>query len=472
MSEVTARHEETSEFEPDNSARRQSRFRRLAETRLGRLAVLAAVLVVLVGGLAWWAAFGAARVTRGAALPGANVVVDTGSDSTPTQGSAGAPAVPGNVTAAVAGNAVTVAWQASPAGDQVAQYVVYRNGVKLTAVVNATKYADTGVTGGQNYGYQVQAVNGAGGASALSPMVSVTMPGAAGKPAAPGPAMPPPPVPPMPTGWPTASNTGASGALADVSGDVVLGTQGEVYTNKRIKGTLTVTACNVTIRNVEVDSGEAFTGNSTADLFAIWLQEADTCGATVDRVSTITSGYVTTSVRVARGGPVTITNSKLLGAQLGILGVAAGVVRGNYIELGPNMRGDHNDAIQGDGATNLTLDHNTMLNPNDQTSALALYTEYGNNNNITVTNNLMAGGGYTCYCGDGASDNNGKPARAVNVTFINNVFWRRYFATAGNFGAGRAYNPAGGGRWVNNVFMNANGTVTAEQVPQPGLDGS
>ncbi len=280
----------------------------------------------------------------------------------------------------------------------------------------------------------------------------------------------------MPSGWPTASNTGASGSLANVSGDVVLSNAGEVYTNKRIKGTLTVTACNVTLRNVEVDSGEPFTGNSTPDLFGIWLQESATCGVTVDHVSTITEGapnvYVTTSIRVARGGPVTITNSKLLGAQLGILGVAAGVVRGNFIELGQNMRGDHNDAIQGDGATNLTLDHNTLLNPNDQTSALALYTEYGNNNNIMVTNNLMAGGGYTCYCGDGATDNNGNAARAVSVSFVNNVFWRKYFPTAGNFGPGRAYNPAGGGRWVNNLFMAADGTLTTEQVPQPSLDGS
>jgi hypothetical protein len=134
------------------------------------------------------------------------------------------------------------------------------------------------------------------------------------------------------------------------------------------------------------------------------------------------------------------------------------------------MRGDHNDAIQGDGATNLTIDHNTLLNPNDQTSALALYTEFGNNNNITVSGNLMAGGGFTCYCGDGKSDNNGNAARAVNVSIINNVFWRKYFPDAGHFGSGRAYNPAGGGRWAGNVYMSADGTITTQSVPQPSID--
>lgn len=473
MSEVTSHDEETAEFEIVSSPRPRSRFGRVMDSRWGRFAVIGAALVLVLGALVAWAAVGSDRGTAGTALPSGNVAVDTGSNSTAVSASTVALTVPGSVTATVAGSAVTVAWQASPASDQVAQYVVYRNGVKLAAVTNATTYSDSTVTGGQKYGYQVQAVNGTGAVSQLSPMASVTTPAGATKPVAP---KAPPPIPPMPSGWPTPSNTGASGALETVNGDVVLSSQGQVYTNKRVRGTLTVTACNVTIRNVEVDSGEPFTGSGTADLFAIWLQESATCGVTIDHVSTITDGapnvYVTTSIRVGRGGPTTITNSKLLGAQLGILGVSAGVVRGNYIELGQNMRGDHNDGIQGDGASNLTLDHNTVLNPNDQTSALALYTEFGNNTNVTVTNNLFAGGGYACYCGDGAKDNDGNPARAVNVSFVNNVFWKKYFPNVGHFGEARAYNPAGGGRWINNVYMNADGTLTTQQVAQPGLDGS
>jgi hypothetical protein len=286
---------------------------------------------------------------------------------------------------------------------------------------------------------------------------------------------PPPAANPPPSSWPTAATTGAHGALRTVTGDVKLAKAGQVYQNVHVKGTITVTACDVTIRNVQVDSGEPFTGDSTPDLFAIWLQQSATCGTTIDHVTTLTGSapnvYVTTSIRDARGGPVTITDSRLIGAQLGILGMSSGTIRGNFVELGPRLRGDHNDAIQGDGASDLTIDHNTLLNPNDQTSALALYTEYGNNENVTVSNNLLAGGGYTCYCGDGATDNDGNPARAVNVSVVNNVFWRKYFADAGHFGSGRAYNPAGGGRWSGNVYMNADGTVTTQQVAQPTLDG-
>ncbi|HEX9335076.1 MAG TPA: hypothetical protein VF892_04290, partial [Pseudonocardiaceae bacterium] len=144
-----------------NSTRPRSGLRRVLDTRLGRLAVLGAVLVVVLSALAWWAAMGADRSTGGRALPAANVVVDTGSDSTTTLGASGAPpAVPANVTATVAGSAVAVAWQPSPATDQVAQYVVYRDGAKLAAVTNATTYSDATVVAGRKYGYQVLAMNG------------------------------------------------------------------------------------------------------------------------------------------------------------------------------------------------------------------------------------------------------------------------------------------------------------------------
>jgi hypothetical protein len=436
--------------------------------------VLVVVAVLAVGLLVSWGVSSARQSTEGRAVPGSGTVVGTsvaGSSTAP-------PAFPAKLVAAVDHNAVRLSWQAATGAHPITRYVVFRDGKKVATVNGATTWRDTGAAAGGRYAYQVQSMDNTGVGSPLSPKVSVSVPSkaASGTSAAHG-AATSAKAPPagLPASWPSATGTGASGALSTVNGDVVLAKDGQVYSNMRVKGTLAITACNVTLRNVEVDSGEPFTGDNTPDLFAIWLQESATCGVTLDHVSTITASapnvYVTTSVRVARGGPVTITNSKLIGAQLGILGVTSGTVRGNYIELGKNMRGDHNDAIQGDGSSNLTIDHNTLLNPNDQTSALALYTEFGNNKNITVSNNLMAGGGYTCYCGDGATDNDGNPARAVNVSIVNNVFWRRYYGDSGSFGSARAYNPAGGGRWAGNVYMNADGTLTTQQVSQPALDG-
>ena len=87
-----------------------------------------------------------------------------------------------------------------------------------------------------------------------------------------------------------------------------------------------------------------------------------------------------------------------------------------------------------------------------------------------MDNNLLAGGGFTCYCGDGATDNAGNPARAVNVNVENNVFWRLYYSDVGFEASGRAYNSAGGGQWSNNLYMNADGTLTDQLVPQPPID--
>jgi hypothetical protein len=283
-----------------------------------------------------------------------------------------------------------------------------------------------------------------------------------------------PAAPVSPADWPTEQDTGATGQLTDVTGPVRLTRDGQVYADKRVHGTVIVTACRVTIRNVEVDAGEPYTGNNTPDLFAVWLQQPASCGVVLDHVSVLAEPapnvYVTTGIRDANGSAVTITGSKVIGAQMGILGVNSGVIRDNYVLVGPNMRGDHDDGLQIDGSSGLTIEHNTLLNPNSQTSALALFTEFGANRNDIVRNNLLAGGGFSCYCGDGKSDNKGNPARAVNVSIIGNVFWRKYYSDAGNFGYARAYNPAGGGQWSGNVYMNADGTLANEEAQQPPID--
>jgi hypothetical protein len=473
MSEATASPEESTTVisggaqpPPSRRGRRFGPFRRRT--------VLIVVLVLAAGVLVSWAV-SSRQSTPGQAVGAPGVVNDTTGPA--PSSTVAAPAIPAELAAKIDHNAVRLTWQPAVGVPAVTQYVVFRDGKKIGAVKGVANYRDTKAAPGHKYAYQVQAMNETGLGSPLSPKVSIAVP----KPAAgstghnsSGGGKQTANLPAMPGSWPSASSTGSSGSLGSASGEVILSKDGQTYQNMRVKGTITVTACNVTIRNVEVDTGEPYTGNSTADLFAIWLQESESCGVTIDHVSTITESapnvYVTTSVRVARGGPVTITNSKMIGAQLGILGVSSGKVQGNYIELGKNMRGDHNDSIQGDGSSNLTIDHNTLLNPNDQTSALALYTEYGNNTNDMVSNNLFAGGGYACYCGDGKSDNDGNAARANNVTFVNNVFWRKYYPDSGYFGAGRAFNPAGGGKWAGNVYMNADGTLTTQQVPQPDID--
>jgi hypothetical protein len=277
-----------------------------------------------------------------------------------------------------------------------------------------------------------------------------------------------------PANWPTPATTGPVGTLTDVTppgGELILDQPNQVLANTRVHGVVTVTACNVSIQNTEVDATEPFTGTSTPDLFAIWLKEDPGCGVTLDHVAVLTdaSGYATEAVRDAYGGPATVAFSKFVGQQLGMTVGDGTSITNSYFELAPTLRGDHNEDILDDGINGLTLQHNTFRNQNGQTSTLSLFNEFGPNSNITVRDNLMAGGGYTCYCGDGTTTNSGASARATNVSFINNVFWRTYYPDVGFFGTGISYNPAGGGQWTGNVYMNTDGTLTTQLVPQPPL---
>lgn len=377
-----------------------------------------------------------------------------------------APAAPTAVVATVQDTSVALSWQASTGVNPIDHYNILRGGQQI-ATSKITSYVDSTTAVGQTYSYQIQAVDTTGATSAASGAVSITL-------QAPAPTPAPQPGPTPPSGsWPTTEGAGATGSLTNTKGEVILDTEGQVYQNMRVDGSITVTACNVTIKNVEVTTGVAFTGDSTPDVFAIWLRQPENCSATVDHVSILTKSapdvYATEGIRVAYGGPVTIKNSKIIGTQLGMT-VGPGVVQDNYVLLGNNMRGDHNEVLLEDGTSDLTIQHNTFLNPNLQTSAISLFTEFGSNKNILVQDNLLAGGGFTCYCGDGKSDNDGKPARSTNVSFVNNVFWRKYYPNVGYYGEGRAYNSAGGGQWANNVYMTAAGAVTTQLVPQPPID--
>jgi len=248
------------------------------------------------------------------------------------------PTAPGSLSASATSQArVSLNWTASTDNVAVAGYLVFRNGSQIATISGSMlSYQDVGLVGATTYSYGVKAQDPAGNLSTFSNAATVTTPtGASCTPDI-----------PIPTAagrsWPDSCTTGASddlGTLTDVSGDVLLDNP-QLYANRRINGTLTVVSCGVTIQNVEVDSGEPFIGIATPDLFPIWLKQDPSCSVTLDHVSVIThpapNNYVTNAIRVAYGGPVTITNSKIVGTQLGILS-GPGLIKDNYAVLGPTM---------------------------------------------------------------------------------------------------------------------------------------
>lgn len=121
------------------------------------------------------------------------------------------------------------------------------------------------------------------------------------------------------------------------------------------------------------------------------------------------------------------------------------VVQHSYCEVGPAGPGNcygnpsctsaHSDGMTSDGGSNVQLIHNTIRNPNRQTSAILVSTNSGSITNTTIRDGLYAGGGYTVYCG---TDSGGVDPGTV---FTNNRIARDwngtspgYFANGGFFG--------------------------------------
>lgn len=90
--------------------------------------------------------------------------------SATTAADTSAPSAPGSVTAQeVSAGRITLAWSASTDNIGIASYKLYRNGSAVTTLgTSAVSYSDTSVSGGQDYSYEVSAVDAAGNESAKS----------------------------------------------------------------------------------------------------------------------------------------------------------------------------------------------------------------------------------------------------------------------------------------------------------------
>ncbi len=99
--------------------------------------------------------------------------------------------------------------------------------------------------------------------------------------------------------------------------------------------------------------------------------------------------------------------------------------RQRVLQRGP----DHFDGFQSDGGNNITLRHNTLRNPCDQTSNILLSSNTSHISNVTIDNNLLAGGGYSLYCA-------GMKVRSSvdHIVAVNNRFARTYFPRGGYWG--------------------------------------
>ena len=195
---------------------------------------------------------------------------------------------------------------------------------------------------------------------------------------------------------------------------------------------ISVEAANVTIRGNSIFS----TG------WPIALRH--TTGVVIDQ-NTIYGGstYTTMCDNAIRGiygddDAVTITRNNIYGCASGINHLnRGGLIRDNYIHdigvacpPGTGTECGHYNGIQLGAGTGplMTIDHNTILVPAAYTDAIMLANDDGAQRNRVITNNLLAGGGYSFY-GSG-----GPGGVATGIVFRNNQFSTRYFPNSGSYG--------------------------------------
>lgn len=256
---------------------------------------------------------------------------------------------------------------------------------------------------------------------------------------------------PSACGYPDATNTGvvAGTTLATRSGGLTITADGTVLQNTVVNGTLTVAADNVTLRNVRVVE--------TGDTWGIGLEH--TKNTTIDRVQVMRGDgdRLEVGIKDVYGDATgtTITHSDISGTSTGIQ-THEGVIQDNYIHDLAMDSGDHVNGFTSNGATTpLTIDHNTVFNPISQTDAISLFQDFGLEANRTITDNLIAGGGYTLYAGSGSK------GTTHDIIVSGNRFSRLYFPDGGSYGPATAYDAHGTGNvWTDNIWDDTGASVT------------
>jgi phage baseplate assembly protein gpV len=262
------------------------------------------------------------------------------------------------------------------------------------------------------------------------------------------------------SGFPDASNTGvpAGTKLLSVPGQVSSGPgwyfdprgwvevdgNGAVLQGLSIPYNVDVSASDVTIKDDQITlDGNGF-GVSLRHTSNVTVEDNDISGGDAG------SNRLMVGVKDIYGDS---TGTQVLGNNIWYtstgIQIYAGLIEGNYIHDMGYISGDHINGITANGETTpLTIEHNTVLVDRSQTDAIGLFEDTGVIANVTIEDNLLAGGGYTIYGGQ----NPGGPA-AYNVRITGNRISTMYYPNGGYYGYAAAFTPSGSGNvWSGNVW--------------------
>jgi hypothetical protein len=257
---------------------------------------------------------------------------------------------------------------------------------------------------------------------------------------------------PSACGFPDSTNTGvpAGTALTPKSGDLAVTTSGTTISGIALQGTIDVEADNTKIEDSEVIVDGTQVCGSSCGGKGIWIKPGVT-GTVIQDVTC--HGGAPTGENVTQYCIMNSSSSTQIGRVHAYncteCLAGPGDVSDSFIdETGATIPGEHyEDIYYGGGGGALIVNHNTMLNPQGQTAVVFASVDFGDQTTLSITNNLMAGGGYVLY--GGASGSAGKVVGPVTVT--GNRFSRKYYRQGGSYGPAAYFNDAVT-RWSKNIW--------------------
>ena len=267
-------------------------------------------------------------------------------------------------------------------------------------------------------------------------------------------------------GFPDATNTGVPAGMnlvsvpaqashgpgwsSDAQGNVTVFGAGAVFAGYSVHGVVTVTGSSATVRDDSiVNSGTDINGdgvNLSGNPSNVTIEDV-----TMASPNGASGNGLFAGIKDINGEAMgtRVLDNNIADASTGVQ-IYIGVIQDNYIHnITPAAPGSHLNGTTSNGSTvPLTIQHNTVFNPNGQTDAVSLFEDFGVEANVVINDNLLAGGGYTIYGGQNA----GGP-QAYNIKITNNRISTIYFPQGGFYGYITAFNPSAPGNvWSGNVW--------------------
>lgn len=278
---------------------------------------------------------------------------------------------------------------------------------------------------------------------------------------------------PSACGYPDLDNTGPSGSLQPAAsaslppgaawdaGTRTLRITGNnvVVQNLDVPGPIAVDGDNATIRNsrIHVHSGCSNPcgsygirlGRSGDEVTGTVLQDLDIITVDASPANDNPLDPATIDVKVDHGvrnnGDRQVTADRLYVKGFAGAWKGPGTIRDSYLFSQLVFAGDHVEAYLNGGEGNPSiLQHNTILNPVAQTAAISFFNDFGGIGQVTVRDNLLAGGGYVMYGGakNGTGNVTGPVLVQDNRIARGNRDSRGYFPNGGAYGLWAEFNRA------------------------------